>query len=47
MSRPSELIVRPAIEADRAFALGLVPRLRAFGPSALRSNKELRGSGGS
>jgi hypothetical protein len=47
MSRPGDLILRPATEADRAFALGLVPRLRAFGPSTLRSNKELRGSGGS
>lgn len=30
------IVVRPATEADRAFVLGLVPRLRAFGPSLLR-----------
>lgn len=29
--RDDQLIIRPAAEADRAFALGLVPRLRAFG----------------
>ena len=28
--------VRPAVEADRAFIVGLVPRLRAFGPPPLR-----------
>jgi GNAT superfamily N-acetyltransferase len=39
----NDLILRPATEADRAFALGLVPRLRAFGPSALRSNEDLDG----
>jgi GNAT superfamily N-acetyltransferase len=40
----ADLILRPATEADRAFALGLVPRLRAFGPSALRSNEDLDGA---
>jgi GNAT superfamily N-acetyltransferase len=38
------LYVRPATEADRAFALGLVPRLRAFGPSSLRSTEDLDGA---
>lgn len=28
--------VRPAIRTDRSFLAGIVPRLRAFGPSALR-----------
>jgi len=28
--------VRPAIQTDRAFLVGIVPRLRAFGPSTLR-----------
>jgi GNAT superfamily N-acetyltransferase len=28
--------VRPAVEADRGFITGLVPRLRAFGPPPLR-----------
>jgi GNAT superfamily N-acetyltransferase len=36
-----ESIIRPATEADRVFALGLVPRLREFGPSALRSDEDL------
>jgi GNAT superfamily N-acetyltransferase len=39
-----DLILRPATEADRAFALDLVPRLRAFGPSALRSDEDLDGA---
>ncbi len=30
------IVVRPATEADRAFVLDLVPRLRAFGPGPLR-----------
>lgn len=38
------MIVRDATEADRAFALGLVPRLRAFGPTALRSDEDLDGA---
>jgi GNAT superfamily N-acetyltransferase len=38
------MIVRDATEADRAFALGLVPRLRAFGPTALRSSEDLDGA---
>jgi GNAT superfamily N-acetyltransferase len=41
MSDSDALIIRPATEADRAFALGLVPRLRAFGPSTLRSIEDL------
>jgi GNAT superfamily N-acetyltransferase len=44
LDRPDDLILRPATEADRAFALGLVPRLRAFGPSALRSTEDLDGA---
>lgn len=44
MSRSNDMIVRPATEADRAFTLGLVPRLRGFGPSALRSNEDLDGA---
>jgi GNAT superfamily N-acetyltransferase len=44
LNRPADLIVRPATEADRAFALSLVPRLRAFGPSSLRSEKDLDGA---
>jgi hypothetical protein len=30
------LIIRPATEADLAFALSLVPRLRSFGEVPLR-----------
>ncbi|MEJ7812676.1 MAG: GNAT family N-acetyltransferase [Gemmatimonadaceae bacterium] len=41
MQDARDLIVRPAIAADRAFVLGLVPRLRAFGPSSLRSTDAL------
>ena len=36
-----ELIIRPAAEADRAFALSLVPRLRSFGEVPLRSAEDL------
>jgi GNAT superfamily N-acetyltransferase len=36
MSLSDRIVVRPATQADKAFALGLVPKLRAFGPSALR-----------
>ena len=32
----TNLHIRPATEADRAFIVGLVPRLRAFGPPPLR-----------
>jgi GNAT superfamily N-acetyltransferase len=35
------ILVRPATEADRSFVLGLVPRLRAFGPSSLRPPEDL------
>jgi GNAT superfamily N-acetyltransferase len=41
MSGSTDLIIRPATEADRAFALGLMPRLRTFAPSGLRSTEEL------
>jgi GNAT superfamily N-acetyltransferase len=41
MSVPNELTIRPATEADREFALGLMPRLRAFAPPGLRSTEEL------
>jgi hypothetical protein len=34
-------VVRAATEADRAFVLGLVPRLRAFGPPPLRPPEDL------
>lgn len=44
LHRSNDMLVRPATEADRAFALGLVPRLRAFGPSALRSPEDLDGA---
>jgi ribosomal protein S18 acetylase RimI-like enzyme len=44
MSRSNDLILRPATEADRAFALDLVPRLRGFGPSKLRSAEDLDGA---
>lgn len=44
MNGSDELIIRPATAADRAFALGLVPRLRAFGPSPLRSSEDLDGA---
>jgi GNAT superfamily N-acetyltransferase len=44
MSVSDDLILRPATEADRDFALGLVPRLRAFGPSTLRSPEDLDGA---
>ena len=36
--------VRAATAADRAFALGLVPRLRAFGPPPLRPPEALDGA---
>lgn len=36
MNDDSRILIRPATEADRDFVLGLVPRLRAFGPSPLR-----------
>jgi len=36
--------VRPAVEADRAFILGVVPRLRAFGAPPLRSADDLDGA---
>jgi GNAT superfamily N-acetyltransferase len=41
MKDSNELIIRPATEADRAFALGLVPRLRSFGRVPLRSIEDL------
>jgi GNAT superfamily N-acetyltransferase len=41
MKDSNELIIRPATEADRAFALGLVPRLRSFGTVPLRSIEDL------
>jgi GNAT superfamily N-acetyltransferase len=41
MNSSTELIIRPATEADRAFALGLAPRLRSFGPVPLRSAEDL------
>jgi GNAT superfamily N-acetyltransferase len=44
LQRSNDMIVRPATEADRAFALDLVPRLRAFGPPALRSPEDLDGA---
>jgi GNAT superfamily N-acetyltransferase len=44
MSASDDLIIRPATEADRDFALGLMPRLRAFGPSTLRSPEEMDGA---
>ena len=45
MSEDSDRIfVRPATEADRTFVLGLVPRLRAFGPSPLRPPEALDGA---
>ncbi len=44
MSGSNELIIRPATEADRAFALGLVPRLRSFGTVPLRSIEDLDGA---
>jgi GNAT superfamily N-acetyltransferase len=42
-ARPAshQITVRPATAADRTFVLGLVPRLRAFGPSGLRSPEAL------
>lgn len=43
MSHSNDLMLRPATEADRAFALDLVPRLREFGPSTLRSPEDLDG----
>ncbi|HVE77231.1 MAG TPA: GNAT family N-acetyltransferase [Gemmatimonadaceae bacterium] len=39
-----DLVVRPATAADRAFVLGLVPRLRAFGPPPLRPAAALDGA---
>lgn len=36
-----QITVRPATDADRPFVLGLVPRLRAFGPSPLRPAEAL------
>jgi GNAT superfamily N-acetyltransferase len=36
--------IRQARPDDRAFVIGLVPRLRAFGPSALRSDEALDGA---
>lgn len=36
-----QITIRPATAADRAFVLDLVPRLRAFGPSALRPSEAL------
>jgi GNAT superfamily N-acetyltransferase len=41
MNDSNELIIRHATEADRAFALGLVPRLRSFGEVPLRSAEDL------
>ncbi|HTG35904.1 MAG TPA: GNAT family N-acetyltransferase [Thermoanaerobaculia bacterium] len=41
MNRSDELIIRPATEADRDFTVGLVPRLRSFGPSPLRSAEDM------
>lgn len=39
-----QITVRLAAEADRAFVLGLVPRLRAFGPPPLRPPEALDGA---
>ena len=36
-----QITVRHATDADRSFVLGLVPRLRAFGPSPLRPAEAL------
>jgi len=44
LHRSNDMIVRPATEADRVFAMDLVPRLRAFGPTALRSAEDLDGA---
>jgi hypothetical protein len=37
----NELIIRHATEANRAFALSLVPRLRSFGEVPLRTAEDL------
>lgn len=42
MATPVDAVrIRLATEADREFAVGLVPRLRAFGPTNLRSPEAL------
>jgi GNAT superfamily N-acetyltransferase len=41
MSSADEIHIRPATLADRDFVLGLVPRLRAFGPPPLRPAEAL------
>jgi GNAT superfamily N-acetyltransferase len=41
MNDSNELIIRPATEADPAFALSLVPRLRSFGEVPLRAAADL------
>jgi GNAT superfamily N-acetyltransferase len=41
MSSADEIEIRPATPADRNFVLGLVPRLRAFGPPPLRPPEAL------
>ena len=37
----SDIRIRPAAAADRAFVLGLVPQLAAFGPPAWRSVEQM------
>ena len=38
---PDPITIRPATPADREFVIGLVPRLRAFGPPPLRPPEAL------
>jgi len=37
----TDLRIRPAVERDRAFILGLVPELLAFGPPTWRNHREM------
>lgn len=41
MTSTPPVLVRPAASTDRAFALSLIPRLRAFGPPALRPAEQM------